>query len=327
MSTKTLAALFCSAFAISVFAPSAPGQNLSGSSLDISGTATIGTLVSGTASASQLTSGSAAFDVLNITGSANFQNGISISGTTDIVGNTALFGAWSGDAGTPGVIITYGDGINGVGANFALQATRPGSVWNWVRTTSSGSAVTVMQIDSANRLILTGTAGANPPQVILDPNGSITVSGGTGLSLGGNVTISGGSSLTLPDGTVLSSSNTLSSVIAAGTVATMSGTISASQVDGLAPVATGGNLDYSKVANAPTNVSAFNNDAGYVAASGTVANMVLSGTTKVAGGIVVTGTLDSSSNVIVASGTMQMLLVPQQGDLSMGSFAAGAKPQ
>lgn len=47
-------------------------------------------------------------------------------------------------------------------------------------------------------------------------------------------------------------------------------------------------------------------------------------TTQVNGSLIVTGTM--SGNVVVA-GTNQLVLIPQQGDLSMGTFINGTKPQ
>lgn len=128
-------------------------------------------------------------------------------------------------------------------------------------------------------------------------------------------------------------SGTASFAQTSATAAILSGTIPASQVSGLLAVATGGNLDYSKLNGAPTNISAFANDAGYVASNGTASNLALSGTTsiagtaKISGGIVVTGTMDNATNTVVASGTNQLVLLPQQGDLSMGTFTGGALPQ
>ncbi len=310
------------------------------------------------------------------------------NGDTNVFGKLTVSASNCSTAGTPnGLNIIYNDGVSGTNASITQSATRPSAAWNWQRMTTSGSTANVMQIDASNRLILTGTAATNPPQLVLDPNGTVAMSGSA--IIGANLTISGTGSLTLPDGTVLTSTNTLKGVLTSGTALTISGTIPASQVTGLsavatsgnynalaglptiptntnqlangagyitasgtaafaqasataaalsgtiqasqvagiAPVATGGNLDYSKLTNAPTNVSAFANDAGYVASSGTGNNLTLSGTTKVSGGIVVTGTMDSATNTVVASGTNQLVLIPQQGDLSMGQFNAGATPQ
>jgi hypothetical protein len=43
------------------------------------------------------------------------------------------------------------------------------------------------------------------------------------------------------------------------------------------------------------------------------------------GSLVVAGTTDATGTVVAASN--QVVLIPQQGDLAMGEFTAGAKPQ
>ena len=45
-----------------------------------------------------------------------------------------------------------------------------------------------------------------------------------------------------------------------------------------------------------------------------------------AAGIVVTGTMDPATGIVVSSGTNALMLVPQQGDLSMGEFHSGIAP-
>jgi len=52
--------------------------------------------------------------------------------------------------------------------------------------------------------------------------------------------------------------------------------------------------------------------------------LTVSGTSN--GGIVVSGTMDPTTNVVVASSTNALVLIPQQGDLSMGDFHAGPQP-
>ena len=52
--------------------------------------------------------------------------------------------------------------------------------------------------------------------------------------------------------------------------------------------------------------------------------LTVSGTSN--GGIVVTGTTDATTGIVVASGTNALVLIPQQGDLSMGEFHGGATP-
>jgi hypothetical protein len=50
----------------------------------------------------------------------------------------------------------------------------------------------------------------------------------------------------------------------------------------------------------------------------------INGTTRMSGTVIVTGTMVGGT--VVASGT-NLVLIPQQGDLSMGAFTAGATPQ
>ena len=45
------------------------------------------------------------------------------------------------------------------------------------------------------------------------------------------------------------------------------------------------------------------------------------------GGLIVSGTVGSDGTTIVSGGTNQLVLIPQQGDLGMGNFTAGAQPQ
>lgn len=309
--------------------------------------------------------------LLSVNGSAQFGDTISRSITDPL--NVSFGGTYGSN--TPGTVGNlkwdmFTNGANGnrygIGMSINLMEYQAG--------TNGQHAFFVNQGTEAVRILANGNVGIGTvaPQAKLDVNGSAKIAG--------NLALSGTGSLTLPDGTVLLGSNTLKNVMASGTalsisgsvsasqvtglsaVATtgnynslagcpaiptdnsqlangtgyitssgtaafaqasatataLSGTIQASQVAGMAPVATGGDLDYSKLINAPTNV---------LASGGTASNLALSGTTKISGGIVVTGTLDSATDTVVASGTDQMLLVPQQGDLSMGVFNAGARPQ
>ncbi len=231
--------------------------------------------------------------------------------------------------------------------------------------------------------------GTAAPQAALDVSGDGKVSG--------NLAISGSGSLTLPDGTILSASNNLQTVVASGTALAISGTIPATQVNGLSAVATTGAyssltglptipVDNDQLANGagyitasgtaafaqtsgtaailsgtiqatqvtglsevatsgdyaslsglptiPTNTNQLVNGAGYVTASGTANGITLSGTTKVAaGGFIVTGTAvqvtsgTTTATKIVSSGSNHLVLIPEQGDLSMGSFIAGPLPE
>lgn len=328
---------------------------------------------------------------LVIDGDLNVQNNFTLSGSSTGSGTSTI---------VSGLTVSYNDGTSGTNASITQIATRPLATWNWQRSTSSGSSTNVMQLDAANRLILTGT---NPTQqLVLDPN---VTSGSSSLLTQqvadnryvrndgtGNISISGTSSLILSDGTRISDSNSLKSVMATGTAATISGSISVNQVNGLPPVAVTGS--YGSLYGAPTCVSAFSNDRGYVtttgsvafaqncgtaaalsaggtiqvsqvqgidpvamgnnldfsrianvpanlfaiANSGTASNIAFSGTTTIAGlnniigttkltgKTVVTGTFDPLSQAVIAAGTNQ-LLIPQQGDLPMGTYTVGTLPQ
>ena len=284
------------------------GQNLSGTSLSVSGTGSISVLTTGTATINLLTSGTASF------------NEVSVTGVTDFLNNTLYFGT-SGT--TSALSLIYDDGGN---SSVTLKSTKPSAVWNWQRLTSNGtSTATAMQLDASNRLILTGTAAANPPQLVLDPNGAITVNGSSLLTQ------------TDADARYITSSGTAAYALASNSAASLSGTIQATQVAGLSTVATSGS--YGSLTGAPTNVSSFTNDAGYVAASGTASGITLSGTTtitdaaRITGGLVVTGTASvvtsgtTTKTKIVASGANQLVLIPEQGDLSMGDYTDGSQPQ
>jgi len=138
----------------------------------------------------------------------------------------------------------------------------------------------------------------------------------------------------------ITSSGTTAHAVTSGTASALSGTLPAAQVSGLSAVATTG--DYSSLSGLPiipTNTSALVNDAGFVTASGTTNGITLSGTSNasgkvvVSGGMVVTGTTVSVTTgtttvtKIVSSGSNHLILIPEQGDLSMGQFTAGPIPQ
>jgi len=180
------------------------GQNLSGTSLSVSGTGSISVLTTGTATINLLTSGTASF------------NEVSVTGVTDFLNNTLYFGT-SGT--TSALSLIYDDGGN---SSVTLKSTKPSAVWNWQRLTSNGtSTATAMQLDASNRLILTGTAAANPPQLVLDPNGAITVNGSSLLTQ------------TDADARYITSSGTAAYALASNSAASLSGTIQASQIDGI----------------------------------------------------------------------------------------------
>lgn len=116
------------------------------------------------------------------------------------------------------------------------------------------------------------------------------------------------------DAGYIKSSGTASYALASDSAISLSGTIAPTQVSGLVPVATGGQLEFAKLNNVPN----------FITSGGNASNLALSGTTTVAGGILVTGT--EVGGTVVASGTNNLVLIPQQGDLSMGDFNDGPKP-
>ncbi len=228
----------------------------------------------------------------------------------------------------------YDFGVYGYDLRFVTSGSWSGTWVETFRITRSGN-------------VGIGTA---TPNAKLDVNGSARIAG--------NLALSNTGALALPDGTILSASNTIKNIVTSGTALTISGTISPNQVPGLLSAipndtqqltngagyitsagtaafaqlsgtasALSGTLDYSKITNRPTQLSAFTNDCGYLTSGTTANDMALSGTTKITGAVVVMGTLDRNTNTIVASGSNQVLLIPQQGDLSMGQFTAGAQPQ
>ena len=172
----------------------------------------------------------------------------------------------------------------------------------------------------------------------------------------------------------ITSSDSVAYAASSGVASTLSGSLPSSKVTGLASVATLGtfsslislpttlsgygitdpvllstgtysnpiwltSLDYAKLTGAPTNVSAFVNDAGYVVSGGTASNLTTSGQTLVTGSLNVIGTSKISNSLIVTGSAVvttgttyvaksgQYILIPQQGDLMMGEFTGGPPPQ
>lgn len=158
MIKKFLSLVHCVSFLLLWSGSPSFGQALSGSSLNVTGTGTIGTLAS---SAASITSGS--------------MGSLVVGGTTDLLGNTLYFGSWTTDSSKPGWSLFYDDGISGTNSNLTQLLTRPQAIWSWQRIAASGSAANVMTIDAANRLILTGSDSSQ--QIVLDPNGTVAVNG------------------------------------------------------------------------------------------------------------------------------------------------------
>ena len=149
---------------------------------------------------------------INALNQTDGNNNIGIGINTGVVNkgsNNTIIGSYSGavsvvDNGSNLTFIGYGAGNPSYGTLAGL---------------ANATAIGYMaQVRASNTLILGGT-GSNavnvgigtttPPQAALDVNGNARIAG--------NLAISGSGSLTLPDGTVLSSSNTLNSVMSSGT--------------------------------------------------------------------------------------------------------------
>jgi hypothetical protein len=145
MKKKGIAALICTTcLSIGLIAHSS-GQSLSGSSLNVSGTATVGSL--------------------SVTGSASVQSGLSISGTLDVIGNTYYFGSWTSDSASPGIVGTYTDGTT---SQLKWSATRSSHEWVWMRNNSSQTSfVPMMKLDSSHRLNLFSPSDSVNPSIVL----------------------------------------------------------------------------------------------------------------------------------------------------------------
>jgi hypothetical protein len=125
---------------------------------------------------------------ITVTGTAS-ANELDVTGLFDLQGNTSYFG--SDSSGQPGATFIYSDGTTGTGAFLTNLLTRPAAAWNWQR---QGASAKAMELDPANRLLLTGTQTLNPGSIILNPSaGQITLNGqqvltngGSGLSIAGS---------------------------------------------------------------------------------------------------------------------------------------------
>jgi len=112
---------------------------------------------------------------------------LSVSGTAsinnlDVYGNSATFGAWTGDSSEPGASFVYSDGTSGTNASLTTFLTRPASSWVWQRGGASSGA---MVLTSSNQLLLTGTQSSAPGSIIIDPTaGQITVNGNPVVTTG-----------------------------------------------------------------------------------------------------------------------------------------------
>jgi len=75
---------------------------------------------------------------------------------------------------SPGYTLFVKRGTGALPSMITQQSTQPNMQWNWQRTVAGGNSASAMTLDTSNRLILTGTATSNPPQLILDPNEGLT---------------------------------------------------------------------------------------------------------------------------------------------------------
>ena len=181
-------------------------------------------------------------------------------------------------------------------------------------------------------LVVTGTVATVNGSSVLTQSAAnaLYLPANAGLAASnGNIVISGSSSLTLPDGTVLSGSNTLKSVMTSGTDNQLPNQVLSSSSNS---ILTQKLADQRYIVNGDTGGRTASVTGGLsVTGSSTFSgNATVSGKITVngsSGGIVVTGTMDSITNTVIASGTNQLVLIPQQGDLSMGDFKNGSLPQ
>jgi hypothetical protein len=98
----------------------------------------------------------------------------SVAGNMDIQGDLISFGGLYNAPLSPGLIVTYGE--SGSGSILSFVTGQPTGTWLWRNAPSSGTnPVTSMELDSSNRLSLTGT-GASRGSILIDPNaGQITI--------------------------------------------------------------------------------------------------------------------------------------------------------
>ncbi len=240
---------------------------------------------------------------LKVDGSASISGGINVSGSASITGPLAISGTGS---------LRLPDGTVLSGSN-TLQSV-----------ITSGTALTISGAVSASQV-----TGLSP-----------VATSGNYTSLTGLPTIPSNTNQLANGAGFITSSGTAAFAQASGTATALSGTIQAIQVAGLSGVATSG--DYASLSGLPTiptDTNQLANSAGYVTASGTTSGITLSGTTTATGsivatgGVVVTGTAvevtsgTTTVTKIVSSGSSQLVLIPEQGDLSMGTFTAGRIPQ
>ena len=225
-----------------------------------------------------------------------------IASNLDVLGNVFTLGAGSDDFTQPGLFLNYTDGSASVPSTVTFTSNRWHNNWTWQHGTYYGAqsgVATMMKLDTGNRLTLfKPDQSSDQPVIVLDPSlGQITINGQPIGNGGGS-----GSSTTLVVGAGNTASGQDSAAFGNGTTA----------------------YGYSQVVLGQYNAGGtenptqrVNTDAAFVIGNGTSSSqksnafsVTWDGTTSVSG-------------VLKAKGG---ILVPQQGDLSMGVYTSGATP-
>jgi len=142
----------------------------------------------------------------------------------------------------------------------------------------------------------------------------------------------------------VTSSGTAAFALSSSNAISLSGMIPASQVNGLAAVATNGG--FNSLSGRPTTLAGYGITDPVILSGGTASNLTLtgsatiggnttingafnvSGTAKLTNSMIVTGSATTTANGITYVAKQgQLVLIPQQGDLSMGKFTTGLLPQ
>jgi len=109
---------------------------------------------------------------------------LSVTGDTDLGGNTLSLGTRADSSTTPGLNLLYGDAA---APTIYFNATRSGAQWLWQQNGTSPQ----MKLTSSNQLLLFSTTNATTPAVTLAPAGTSTFSGP--VQFQGTVTMNGNS--------------------------------------------------------------------------------------------------------------------------------------
>jgi hypothetical protein len=245
---------------------------------------------------------------------------------------------------------TTASGNASIAMNCQTVASGPlSTAMGWYSTASGNTAFAAGQGSNASGLAATaiGTsvtangerATAFGEWTTSSGHTSITMGGGTGAggsfstAAGHSSSATGWSSTALGEGanatgidSIATGSSTASGVystsfglftVAQGYATTVTGRYNIPQGDGNNWVATDDLFTVGNGTDANNRSNAFvvkkNGDA------------IINGKTNIKGGLVVSGTADESGTIVAVSN--QLVLIPQQGDLAMGEFTGGAKPQ